>query len=258
MEMVNTSDGSPTLFSKRYGECFHSKSGAVLESRERFAVACKIKELAALGSVNILDIGFGLGYNVCAALETAGGIYTKVKFSCTSFEKDPDVLEFVKTFKGPAEFETIYPAMRVLAKFGRYTSGGIFIEVKRGLAEELILDLPREATFDAVFLDPFSPSVNPELWTGGFFREIAARVKPYAILSTYSSAIVIKENLVKAGFKIGKGAKVGDKGSGTLASLCADLPQFPEREIKKLERRIERSEKNEPPDKADPNIAPWC
>ena len=258
MEIVNTKDGSPTIFSKRYGECFHSKSGAVLESRERYATACKIAEFSACGSVNILDVGFGLGYNVCAALEAAGGIYTKIKFSCTSLEKDPDVIEFVKTFKGPKEFETIYPAMRILARFGRYTSGGIYIEIKNGNAEEIIFDLPREAAFDAVFLDPFSPSVNPELWSADFFREIACRMKPNAILSTYSSAVVVKENLIKAGLKIGKGAKVGDKGTGTLASLCAELPQFPEREMKKLERRVERSEKEEPPDKADPNIAPWC
>jgi chorismate dehydratase len=238
MEVKRTADGSPTCYSPEYGEHFHSLSGAVLEARERYAAACGIRELAGSGSVAVLDIGFGLGYNLAAAIEAAGGLAGSTRLMCISLEKDPAVVKFVRDFDGPQAFSEIYPAVRLLAKYGRYTSGDIDLSLALGPAEDSIRELPAQPLFDAVFLDPFSPPVNGELWSKEFFREIARRVKPHAVLSTYSSATHVKLSLLGAGFKIGKGAKVGDKGSGTLASLDADLPPLPERERKKLQKRL--------------------
>lgn len=242
MEKRETADGSPTFFSDRYRECYHSLSGAVQEARERYAAPCGIAELAEGGSLAVLDVGFGLGYNLAAAVEAAGGIYSKCRLTTVSLEMDEGVLEFVRTFSGPEEFSSIYPALKLLVQLGRYTSGGLDMGLRRGPAERTINELPDSPVFDAVFLDPFTPAVNPELWTVEFLERIKSRMKPRAILSTYSSAMKVKENLLKAGFGIGLGPKVGDKGSGTLASLEADLPPLDERDMAKLKRRIERED----------------
>ena len=240
MEIIKTADGSVTLFSKEYGQCYHSASGAVLEARDRFALPCRIRELARRGRIAFLDVGFGLGYNTAAALEAASTAGGAVSIKGISLEKDPVVVEFVRDFTGPQELTAHYGAVRVLAKSGKFTSGSVDLSLLMGDAAKVIGELPREPVFDAVFHDPFSPRSNPELWTVEFFKELAARMHPEAILSTYSSATAVKVNLLGAGFRIGKGPKVGDKGTGTLASLGADLPPLPGREMKKLLRRVEK------------------
>ena len=71
--------------------------------------------------------------------------------------------------------------------------------------------------FDIVFLDPFSPRKNPELWSEEFFKEIYSRMKKGAKLATYSCARKIRENLKTAGFKVIDGPNVGRRGPSTNA-----------------------------------------
>ncbi len=71
--------------------------------------------------------------------------------------------------------------------------------------------------FDAVFLDPFSPPKNPEMWTEEFFREIKKRMKKGARLTTYSCARMVRDNLRNAGFRVYDGPKVGRRGPSTIA-----------------------------------------
>lgn len=239
MEIRLTEDGSETCFSSRYDQCYHSMSGAVLEARERFAVPCRIAEKAGdSGRVVVLDIGFGLGYNLAAAIEAAGD----AEFSSISLENDREVIDFVAGFAGPLEFKKTYPAIRILAGQGRFTSRSHDMALTFGPAEEVLAGMQPEPVFDAVFLDPFTPKANPELWSVDFFRSIANVIAPYGILSTYSSATNVKVNLLAAGFKIGRGSKVGAKGSGTLASMEAELPRFPDRDWKRLMARLKKLE----------------
>ncbi|MBI5363706.1 MAG: twin-arginine translocase TatA/TatE family subunit [Planctomycetes bacterium] len=55
--------------------------------------------------------------------------------------------------------------------------------------------LPRELRFDAVFLDAFSPGVDGALWQPAFLAELARRMAPGAILSTYSVSLSVRAGL---------------------------------------------------------------
>ena len=58
MEEVITEDKSVTFRSQEYDECYHSKSGAMEESFEKFAKPCELKD-----GMKVLDVCFGIGYN---------------------------------------------------------------------------------------------------------------------------------------------------------------------------------------------------
>jgi tRNA U34 5-methylaminomethyl-2-thiouridine-forming methyltransferase MnmC len=63
--------------------------------------------------------------------------------------------------------------------------------------------LPDQA-IDAVYLDGFSPDVNPELWTAPFLKEIAGTMKTGGRLATYSARGLVRRNLTEAGFDVQK------------------------------------------------------
>ena len=215
MRKIITGDGSETVYNEDYDEYYHSKSGALEEAFEKYVKPCRIKELAKKGYVRVLDIGFGLGYNAIAAIDAAleeGG-----EIEVFSFEKDPKFPE--KTESLNPELENYYIIRKLeydpITKTYSYEAKNVLLRIKIGDAAQRIREL--NLKFDAVFLDPFSPAKNPELWTSEFFSDIAKRMKKGAVLATYSYAKKIRENLKKSGFHVYDGPVVGRRSPCTLA-----------------------------------------
>lgn len=207
-----TEDGSITLYNPEYEEYYHSKSGALEESFEKFVKPCKIKELAKKGHIKILDIGFGLGYNAIAAIDSAEG-----EIEIISLEKN--FLSDLPKLKPKLKHYWIIEKLEFdpITKSYLYEDKRIHLRIKIGDAIETIKTIKDK--FDAVFLDPFSPSKNPELWTVEFFKEIKQRMKQGAILATYSYAKTVRKNLTKAGFIVKDGPIIGRRSPSTLATL---------------------------------------
>ena len=63
MKKIKTGDGSYTFLNEKYGEVYHSVSGAEEEAIKKYAEPTKVAELAKKGEVKILDVCFGIGYN---------------------------------------------------------------------------------------------------------------------------------------------------------------------------------------------------
>ena len=199
MEKIITADGSETFFNEEVGESYHSKTGAIEESFEKF-----VKPLGVFFSkkpVRILDICFGLGYNSAAALD----YFDNCKI--VGIEKDENILK--KAFEVNPKFnnyEEIKLAVKNESKKVRVIVGDALEEVKK-----------LDGEFDVVLFDPFSPKKAPELWTLQFFKDIFAKMKKNGILTTYSCARIVRENLENAGFEVKDGPKVGRRGPSTVA-----------------------------------------
>ena len=209
MKQVRTNDSSYTLYSEEYTENYHSVSGALEEALKKFIEPCGIRD-----GMNILDIGFGLGYNVGVAMFKAKNL------KIISLEKDTAVLRSLKTIKVPYWFANTYEKIKHAAQCLEFSSKDTELHIMLGDARETIrqiLTTKEENKFDAVFLDPFSPPKNPELWTVEFFKDIKKRMKKNAVLATYSCARVARDNLREAGFEVKDGPVVGRKSPGTLA-----------------------------------------
>src|ERR1700749_4346832 len=65
LQIVTTADGSNTIFNSEVGENYHSRHGALQESRHVFLESGLKQFLAATGagSVSVLEVGFGTGLN---------------------------------------------------------------------------------------------------------------------------------------------------------------------------------------------------
>ena len=119
MKLIKTKDSSFTVYSDKYNECYHSVSGALEESLKKFLEPCMIRD-----SMKILDIGFGLGYNIGMA------VHKFKNLKIISLEKDILNLDNIKV---PEWFEETYYKIRKTAK-DRYYKDDSEIKIILGYA----------------------------------------------------------------------------------------------------------------------------
>lgn len=248
---VVTDDGSFTLASPDHGEACHSRSGAWLESLERYANACRLRERALAGEVGptfrLLDVGTGLGWNLAAALAALDG--TGVALDAVSLEVDVSVFEATLALPVPArELDRWHAPVRdalgrvLAARPARDVHeriGDARVRFLAGDARATLREIPDEARFDAVFLDAFSPRADGRLWESAFLGALASRCASGAWLSTYTCSLRVRAALSAHGLRVGAGPRFGAKAQGTLASPDRDPPPLDPRAHRRLHARAD-------------------
>jgi len=212
MRKITTDDGSVTFYNEKYQDVYHTKSGAIEESFEKFVKPCKIEELASKGRVSILDVCFGLGYNTGAAIDVILKKNPDCKITVYALENDPEIISLIKDLNPPLKN---YCIIEDLAKDKEFKTNNIHLKLLMGDARETIKTITQK--FDAVFLDPFSPAKQPDLWQTEFFADIKKLMNKGGILTTYSYARMVKDNLKDAGFIVSDGPIIGRRSPSTIA-----------------------------------------
>jgi tRNA U34 5-methylaminomethyl-2-thiouridine-forming methyltransferase MnmC len=215
-KMVLTQDGSYTLYLAEYDEHMHSLSGAYEE-----AVLKHVRPSGILNrnkkNLRVLDVGFGLGYNILALIEELWENKFEGNLSVISLEKEQSLLPALRSITFNNSRNEAYSFVKQAYTNGSSRKGAMAISVLFGDARNTVRTLSSDS-FDAIFFDPFSPSRNPELWSVDFFEHMFRLMNGTAILTTYSSAPQIRMALLEAGFTIGRGPSVGGKREGTMAA----------------------------------------
>ena len=224
---VLTDDGSYSINSKEINhkvETLHTSTGAISESFEKFIKPMKFNYDE---DIAILDICAGIGYNTSAAIadfikNSAGSNLTidmveisKATLACGLLVPSP-IKEHDITKKA-IEDELIkqdYAALSVEStEIPENIDINVFIEDARQTVQKLESD-----SYDAIFLDPFSQNMAPELFSLEFFKQFRRLIKDDGIVATYTSAAPIRAGFIDADFYIGLGPIFGRKQGGTLAS----------------------------------------
>ncbi|MFT7676522.1 MAG: tRNA U34 5-methylaminomethyl-2-thiouridine-forming methyltransferase MnmC [Planctomycetota bacterium] len=271
-----TADGSPTLVRPTDGVRMHSADGAWTQACLRYAAGVFVAGRLPRGRpFRLLDVGLGSGLNLAAALawlEPHG-----VGLEAVSLELDP---EGPRTALGWGSFDQVAPLAepvcgprlpdwrswhgQVRAAVGallgpetgpdRVPLGrfGGHLSLLMGDACDKLPQLAAAEPFDGVFLDPFAPAQEPELWQPAFARDLARVMGPEARLVTYSSSLTVRTSLAAAGLRVGCAPRVGGKAQGTMA-CCGDPaqpwkalePRVQAKLRRRLERKIERTARGE-------------
>lgn len=215
MRKITTADKTETFLNEEIGETYHSQTGAVEEALKKYAVPCKIRELAKMGKIKILDVCFGMGYNSAMAIDVALETNPKCEIEIIGLENDPEIIKKIQKVNPPIKFFQHY---RWLTPANlEFKKGKVKVKVILGDARKEIKQLP-ENYFDAVFFDPFSPKTAPEMWRKEFFAGVYRVMKDSATLATYSCARMVRENMSEAGLFYDDGPIVGRRGPGTIAT----------------------------------------
>jgi tRNA U34 5-methylaminomethyl-2-thiouridine-forming methyltransferase MnmC len=189
-------------------------------------------------NIKILDICFGLGYNVLATIHYIKKEYLSTKIHIVSPEFDESLIRSISTFSYPKEFDNLKNIIIELSKNLYYEDNQFKIEILLGDARETIPKIKEK--FDIVYQDAFSPKANPLLWTREYFAQIKAVSSNNVILTTYSTAIATRMGLYENGFYIfvyrGRGVRYS-----TLASPIMLESEYIDMELKKSRNKNARS-----------------
>ncbi len=215
LQKVITKDNTESFLNETVQQTYHSMTGAVEEALKKYAIPCKIKELAKSGKITILDFCFGLGYNSAMAIDIALEENPDCVIEIIGLEFDPEIIHKIQEVNPPIKF---FPSYKKITPLNlEFSKGNISVKVILGDAKKTAPELPADY-FDAIFYDPFSPQAAPEMWTEELFREMHRVMKATAILATYSCARLVRDNMSKAGLFYDDGPIVGRRGPGTIAT----------------------------------------
>jgi tRNA U34 5-methylaminomethyl-2-thiouridine-forming methyltransferase MnmC len=161
--LMETDDGSITIFHPEYEQAMHTHSGAYTESLVKHINPSRLLEKIPQG-IDVLDVGFGMGYNILALLHEAGKLGLRGRISVISLERDRSGGELVEKAGFNDERDQPFALVKKAFFSGVACRDDLSLRVLFGDARRTISSISG-MSFDAVFHDPFSPSRNPELWT---------------------------------------------------------------------------------------------
>ena len=201
MDYKITADGTKTLYSSKYNQTFHStKAGALSESLYKHIIPAFSIVQNSKDNLNILDICFGLGYNTFSTIYFCkkNNINTKINFFTP--ELDGELIETLRNFEYPREFNNIRNIIDKLFVNKYYHDEQFTIELFIGDARGYIKNL--NVLVDIVYQDAFSSDVNQELWSQEYFRDIKDKLAQNAIITTYSIATPVRLSMYENGLNI--------------------------------------------------------
>jgi len=217
---VETADGTFTLWHPLFEESYHSVSaGALEESIKKFLIPSQLPLLAKeKDEINLLEVGFGLGYNLVATCVTLLKVNPNLKIHYVGFERELSPL--LKELKLPEPYGGIYERIKenLLKGKDEFEIDQLRVKILYGDARKRVKELEGEK-FDALYHDAFSPRKNTELWTLEFLREIKSLLTEEGFWVSYSTALPVRRALFELGFKIYNTLPVGRRSPGTAATL---------------------------------------
>jgi tRNA U34 5-methylaminomethyl-2-thiouridine-forming methyltransferase MnmC len=198
-QIIETSDGSHTIFIPEMNEHYHSIHGAVQESRHIFINSgmayCDANPL------NIYEVGFGTGLNALLTAVKSGEALRVVNY--TTIEKlvlNENIINSLnyKLFtgpKGPKLFELIHSA-----PWNQMVNISKYFNLKKVVGD--LTSEPPVGKYNLIYFDAFGPDKQPEMWSREIFESIAAVTVKDGILVTYSAKGEVKRNLIACGFDV--------------------------------------------------------
>ena len=234
---VKTEDGSYTLTSEKRdneSETLHSTFGARTEAFEKFAIPSKLLEKSEEQDVIcVLDICSGIGYNVSALLDYLKDANVRIEIDMVESSLEtiattlfvPDICESHGYVKKAIESYLIDKGYLHYNKVLSTIPSDVDININVCDARDFLKTLP-DKEYDAVFLDPFSPSLCPELYTVDFFTLLKEHLTPTALILTYTASSPVRSAIVESGLYIGEGPRFHRSG-GTIASRSQESIDTP-------------------------------
>lgn len=178
----------------------------------------------------ILETGFGLGFSFLVTWHAwRNDPQCSRRLHFISVEKHPFAApDLQRLHAGWPQFSDLSGSL--IAAWPPLTEGRHDLLLDDGRVQLTLLlgDAPiqlseLDAATDAIYLDGFAPSKNPDMWSAPIFSELARLAKPDSTLATWAVAGLVRRGLAEAGFTVHKAPGFGGKRQmliGTKISLA--------------------------------------
>jgi tRNA U34 5-methylaminomethyl-2-thiouridine-forming methyltransferase MnmC len=204
-KITPTADGSNTLYNEEIGEHYHSKHGALQESKHVF-IAAGLEHTAARFTgqeISVLEVGFGTGLNFL--LSAAYCAWHKIKLKYTSLEAFPLTNEELES----TGYNNYIPAEiwdNTIHNYGKAMQQTVNIQPEQQLriVHTWLHRYQTEQRFDLVYYDAFSVQHQPEMWSDEIIAHTCQFLKPGGVFVTYAITGKLKRALKSIGFTVEK------------------------------------------------------
>lgn len=217
-------DGTPA--SARFGDRYHSSAGhGIDQARGVFLGGCGLPQVwKGQAQWCILETGFGLGLNFLvtwAAWRTDPERPRLLHFiSCEAWPvagedllraapPDPQIRTLAAELA--SQFHGLVPGVHRLS----FDDGRVLLTLLIGDAQSMLK--AQRPMVDSVYLDGFTPRLNPDLWSEHTLKTVARCCRRGARLATWSAARSVRETLTQTGFQVQKVPGVPPKHHNVLA-----------------------------------------
>ena len=201
--IIETADGSNTIYNDVIGENYHSKHGALQESKHVFIEAGLKLAMKDLEHISVLEVGFGTGLNFLLSAENCIEAQKKLKF--TSLEAFPLPLDLIKK-TGYNKYVSKSIWVQFMGSYERALASEQFVsaDCRLQVITTKLEDFSTELRFDLIYYDAFSVQHQPEMWTDEIITKVCSFLKPGGIFVTYAITGKLKRALKSIGMNIEK------------------------------------------------------
>lgn len=198
-----TADGSNTLYNETIGEHYHSKHGALQESKHVFIDAGLKFASASLTEISILEVGFGTGLNFILSFEYCAA--NNIKLNYTSIEAFPLTTAVIEQ----TGYVAYVPEIIWADFISNYPNA---LKTPQQLTSRCTLEIPHttlaeyhsDQKFDVIYYDAFSVQHQPEMWSDEIIAHACSFLKPGGVFVTYAITGKLKRAVKACGFTIEK------------------------------------------------------
>jgi len=204
MKLVQTADGSSTIFNPEIGEHYHSTHGALQESKHVF-LKSGLEYFLALHpqkSVSILEVGFGTGLNYLVTADYCE--QNSIQLNYIGIERFPLNKEIIIQTKN-TDYLPPKIATGFLENYEQASKSSITIgSGKLLIAVCDVKDYQSDTQVDIIYFDAFAAAHQPEMWTQETLAHVSDFLKVGGVFVTYAITGNLKRSMKSLGFSIEK------------------------------------------------------
>ncbi|MGI4020267.1 MAG: tRNA (5-methylaminomethyl-2-thiouridine)(34)-methyltransferase MnmD [Janthinobacterium lividum] len=205
LQLIQTADGSNTLFNSEIDENYHSRHGALQESQHVFLQSglqyfLSVKEASA---VTVLEVGLGTGLNFLLSADFC--TQQQIKLDYVGIEAFPLNTELIEQtgydqYISAAlweNFQGMYPST-----INHKVKINALCELE--LVHRELLNFESPQLFDVIYFDAFAAIHQPEMWSEEAIAHTVSFLKAGGVFVTYAITGNLKRQLKALNFKVEK------------------------------------------------------
>lgn len=204
LSFAATADGSKTLFNQTIGEHYHSRHGALQESKHVFLEA-GLKHFLKNGTkkASILEVGFGTGLNFLISADYSDS--DQIDLDYTGIEAYPLGADIIFS-TGYDQYVSSKLWAGFIENYERALNKEIMLSssCKLSVAYSDLLSFETDKLFDIIYFDAFAAVHQPEMWTELSLSHISKFLRSGGVFVTYAITGNLKRTMKSLGFSIEK------------------------------------------------------
>nr|WP_294943747.1 tRNA (5-methylaminomethyl-2-thiouridine)(34)-methyltransferase MnmD [uncultured Mucilaginibacter sp.] len=207
LQIIATADGSNTIYNAQVGENYHSRNGAVQESRHVF-LQSGLEYFISLvptrpAAVSILEVGLGTALNFLLSADFCTSAQINLNYTgIEAYPLSPEMISQTGYQQYVSDniwqsFLSNYPA-----SFNQATALNNFVLLQTANCQ--LQTFTSNQKFDIIYFDAFAVAHQPEMWDEAALTHTLSFLKPGGVFVTYAITGNLKRIIKALGLKVEK------------------------------------------------------